>query len=68
MYRQHLCWWNWQNSLVAKLYNLLNKKIKNIVVAKKFYQDQIDEIKLLEKNKFNPLKSRIDLIDDAIKK
>jgi tetraacyldisaccharide 4'-kinase len=55
--------------LVAKLYNLLNKKIKNIVVAKKFYQDQIDEIKLLEK-KTNLIhsKSRIDLIDDAIKK
>jgi tetraacyldisaccharide 4'-kinase len=55
--------------LVAKLYNLLNKKIKNIVVAKKFYQSQIDEIKLLEK-KTNLIhsKSRINLIDDAIKK
>ena len=55
--------------LVAKLYNLLNKKIKNIVVAKKFYQDQIDEIKLLErKTNLIHSKSRIDLIDDAIKK
>ena len=55
--------------LVSKLFNLLNKKIKNIVVAKKFYPDQIDEIKLLEK-KTNLIhsKSRIDLIDDAIKK
>ena len=55
--------------LVSKLFNLLNKKIKNIVVAKKFYPNQIDEIKLLEK-KTNLIhsKSRIDLIDDAIKK
>ena len=55
--------------LVVKLYNLLNKKIKNIVVAKKFYPNQIDEIKLLEK-KTNLIhsKTRISLIDDAIKK
>ena len=55
--------------LVAKLYNLLNKRIENIMVAKKFYPNQIDEIKLLEK-KTNLIhsKSRIDLIDDAIKK
>ena len=55
--------------LVAKIYNLLNKKIKKIVVAKKFYPNQIDEIKLLEK-KTNLIysKSRIGLINDAIKK
>ena len=55
--------------LVAKIYNLLNKKIEKIVVAKKFYPNQIDEIKILEK-KTNLIysKSRIGLINDAIKK
>ena len=54
--------------LVAKLYNLLNKKLNNIIVAKKFYPNQIDEIKLLEK-KTNLIhsKSRIDLIGEAKK-
>ena len=54
--------------LVAKLYNLLNKKMKNIIVAKKFYPNQIDEIKLLEK-KTNLIhsKSRVDLIEEAEK-
>ena len=55
--------------LVAKLYNLLNKKIENIIIAKKFYPNQVDEIKLLEKKtKLIHSKSRINLIDDAIKK
>ena len=46
---KYLYWWNWKTSLAIKINEILNKRGINSCFIKKFYANQTDEQKILEK-------------------
>jgi len=55
--------------LVLKLYELLSKNKKSVIIGKKFYKNQLDEIYLIrKKTELITKKTRLLIIKDAIKR